>query len=127
MNNTIVNHPVGVQIRWAKATDMVFANNAIYCPGSTAINASGVEAHKLSANYVAGRLIGVNLDGSRFVDGGSLSEAFVAPAEHNYEPKPGSVLVGRADPASAPPLDFRGAARQPPFDVGAYNTAGSTR
>ncbi len=51
VNNTIVNHPVGVRIRWSKATDMVFGNNAIYCPGSTALDASGIDAHRLSANY----------------------------------------------------------------------------
>ena len=119
VNNTIVNHPVGVQIRWAKAADMVFANNAVYCPGSTAVNASGVEAHKLSANYVSGRLVGVNLDGSRFVRGGDLSEVFLHPADHDYQPKPDSVLVGRSDPDLTPPLDFSGAARQPPLDVGA--------
>ncbi len=82
---------------------------------------------QLSANYVVGRLIGVNLDGRRFVDGGDPSEAFVAAAEHNYEPQPGSVLIGHADPAWAPPLDFRGVARESPFDVGAYKPPGSTR
>jgi len=120
VNNTIVNHPVGVQIRWVKAADMVFGNNAVYCPTSTAIDASGIDTHKFDANYVSGRLAGVNLDGSRFVNGGDLAEAFVAPAEHDYSPKPDSVLVGRADPSLAPPLDFSGTVRQPPFEVGAY-------
>jgi hypothetical protein len=122
VNNTIVSPPVGVQIRWSKAMEMVFANNAVYCPGSTAIDASGVDAHKLSANGVSGRLVGVNLDGSHFVDGGDLSEAFLDPAGHNYRPKPDSVLIGRADPSLAPPLDFSGAVRQPPLDVGAYES-----
>ena len=122
VNNTLVNHPVGVQIRWAKAVDMVFANNAIYCPGSTALDASGIDAHRLSANFLSGRLAGVSFDGSRLVDGGGLPEAFVAPAEHNYQPKPGSVLVAHADPDLAPPLDFSGRVRQPPFDAGAYQS-----
>jgi hypothetical protein len=56
------------------------------------------------------------------VDGGGLPEAFVAPAEHNYQPKPGSVLVAHADPDLAPPLDFSGRVRQPPFDAGAYQS-----
>jgi len=120
VNNTIVNHPVGVRIRWTKATDMVFANNAVYCPGSTALDASGADAHKLSANFTSGRLVGVTLDGSRFVEGGNLAEVLSDPAEHDYRPKPDSVLIGRADPAFAPPLDFSGAVRQAPFDVGAY-------
>jgi hypothetical protein len=122
VNNTIVNHPVGVQIRWAQAADMVFANNAVYCPGSTALDASGVETHRLSANFLSGRLAGVRLDGSRFVEGGDIEEAFVAPAEHNYQLKPGSVLVAHADPDLTPPLDFSGAARQPPLDAGAYQS-----
>jgi hypothetical protein len=124
VNNTIVNHPVGVRIRWSKATDMVFGNNAVFCPGSTALDASGLDAHRLSANFISGRLVGVSIDASRFVAGGNLAEVFVAPAEHNYLPKPDSVLVGHADPDLAPPQDFSGAARQPPFDVGAYGIPG---
>jgi hypothetical protein len=120
VNNTIVNNQVGVQIRWSKAADMVFGNNAVYCPDATAVNASGVDTHRFSANHVSGRLVGVSLDGSRFVDGGGLSEAFVDPAGHNYRPKAGSVLVGRADPSLSPSLDFSGTVRQPPFDVGAH-------
>lgn len=126
VNNTIVNHPVGVRIRWSKAADMVFGNNAIYCPGSTALDASGVDAHRLSVNYISGRLVGVSIDRSRFVEGGNLAEVFVAPAEHNYLPKPDSVLVGRADPGLAPPHDFSGTVRQTPFDVGAYEVPGKT-
>jgi hypothetical protein len=122
VNNTIVNHPVGVRMRWAKATDMVFANNAVHCPGTTALDASGADMHRLSANFISGRLVGVNLDASRWVEGGALADVFVDPAEHDYRLKSDSVLVGRADPAFAPPLDFTGAARQTPFDVGAYES-----
>ncbi|MCU0918399.1 MAG: right-handed parallel beta-helix repeat-containing protein [Planctomycetes bacterium] len=120
VNNTIVNHRVGVRLRWSEATEMVFGNNAVYCPGATALDAAGVERHQLSANHVSGRLVGVSLDASRLVEGGDLSEAFVAPAGHDYRPRPGSLLIGRADPSLAPPLDFTGAVRHPPFDVGAY-------
>ncbi len=126
VNNTIVNHPVGVRIRWSKATGTVFGNNAIYCPGSTALDAFGIDAHRLSVNYVSGRLVGVGIDGSRFLEGGNPAEVFVAPAEHNYLPKPGSILVGHADPDLAPPQDFSGTARRPPFDVGAYEVPGKT-
>jgi hypothetical protein len=89
------------------------------CPGSTAIDASGTEAHRFSANFVSGRLAGVSLGGNRFVEGGDLAEAFVAPAGHDYRRKPDSVLVGRADPSLAPPRDFTGTVRPPPVDVGA--------
>ncbi|MCL5279024.1 MAG: right-handed parallel beta-helix repeat-containing protein [Planctomycetes bacterium] len=126
VNNTLVNHPVGVRIRWDKATDMVFANNAVFCPESTALDVSGVDAHKFSANYLSGRLVGASIDGSRFAEGGNLAEAFAAPAEHNYLPKPDSALVGRADPDLAPPQDFSGTARQLPFDLGAYEVPGKT-
>ncbi len=125
-NNTIVNHPVGVRIRWSKAANMVFANNAIYCPESTALDASGLDAHKFSANYLSGRLVGVSIDRNRFVEGGNLAEVFVAPAEHDYLLKPDSALAGHADPNLAPPQDFRGAPRRPPFDVGAYEVPGKT-
>jgi hypothetical protein len=127
VNNTIVNHPVGVQIRWSQAQDMVFANNAVYCPGSTALRISGTEAHRFSANYVSGRLTGVDLNGQGFVDGGDLSEAFVDPAGHDCRPKPDSVLVGHGDPDQAPPLDFGGIVRQPPVDVGAYSVSEDRR
>ncbi len=119
VNNTIVNHPVGVRMRWAKATDMVFANNAVYCPGATAIDASGIDAEKVIANYVSGRLTGVTIDGRRFLDGGDLAEAFAAPAEHDYRLKPGSILIGNAL-SWVPIFDFNGTTRQLPFDVGAY-------
>jgi len=111
---------VGIRIRWSKATDMVFANNAVYCPESTAVAAAGVDTHRLSANAVTGRRAGVSLDGCRFLAGGSLSEAFLDPDQHDYRPKPDSLLLARADPAWAPPLDFTGAPRQSPFAVGAF-------
>jgi hypothetical protein len=126
VNNTIVNHPVGVRIRWSKATDMVFGNNAVFCPEATALDASGLDAHRISANYLSGRLVGASIDGKRFVKGGDLAEVFVAPTEHDYLLKPGSALAGHADPNLAPPQDFSGTARQPPFDVGAYEVPGKT-
>jgi hypothetical protein len=124
-NNTIVNHPVGVRIRWAKAMNMVLANNAVYCQGGVAVDASGFDADRLIANYVSGRLIGVAVDGHRFLDGGSLAEAFAGPAEHDYRLKPGSVLIGHALDW-VPVYDFNGTTRQLPFDVGAYETPGKT-
>jgi len=105
---------------------MVFGNNAVYCPASTALDASGIDAHRFSANYLSGRCVGVSIDRSRFVEGGPLAEVFVAPAEHDYLVKAGSALVGHADPDLAPPHDFSGAPRQPPFDVGAYEAPGKT-
>ncbi len=122
VNNTIVNHPRGIRIRWAKATKMIFSNNAVYCPGSIAVDASGVTNVAFSANYVEGRLVGVKIDNSRLYDGAGITRTFGAPDKKNYWPKPGSVLVNNADPVFAPKLDFNNTARKPPFDVGAYET-----
>jgi hypothetical protein len=36
-------------------------------------------------------------------------------------------LIGHADSALAPPLDFNGTQRVEPFDVGAYETDGRSR
>jgi hypothetical protein len=122
VNNTIVNHPRGIRIRWAKATNMIFSNNAVYCPGFIAVDASGVTNAIFSANYVEGRLAGIEIDNSRFYDGANLKQAFSDPAKKNFWPKSGSVLVNNADPAFAPKLDFNNTARKPPFDVGACET-----
>jgi len=122
VNNTIVNHPRGVLFRWEKAERMIFANNAVYCPGSTAIDATGISGCTFRSNYVAGRLVGATLDGSAFCDGGTINEAFAAPTEHDYWPGPGSVLIDNADPDFAAGLDFNHTSRKPPFDVGAYES-----
>jgi hypothetical protein len=122
INNTIVNHPRGVLFRWEKAERMIFANNAVYCPGSTAIDAAGIGSSTFSANYVTGRLIGTTLDGSAFFAGETIDAAFAASAEHDYWPGPGSVLIDNADPDFAAELDFNHTTRKPPFDVGAYES-----
>jgi len=126
VNNTIVNHPRGIQIRWGGAPNMIFSNNAVYCPGFTAVDASGVTKAVFSANYVEGRLVGIAIDNSRFYDGAGITRAFCDPAKKNYWPKSDSVLLNKADPAFAPKLDFNNTTRKPPFDVGAYETAEHT-
>jgi len=120
INNTIVNNPRGVLFRWKNAENMIFANNAVFCPGSTAIDAAGIDDSTFSYNYVAGQLKGATLDGSAFCDGGMIESAFVEPAEHNYWPGPASMLIGNADPDYIPELDYNHTTRNPPFDVGAY-------
>ena len=120
VNNTIVGHPTGVRIRWTGARDMVFSNNAVYCPDGTAIDASGIDGQTLRSNYVCGSLRGCQIDGSRFRDGGTLQAAFLSPAEHDYWLRADSALVGSADPVFTPHDDFNGTERKPPCDVGAY-------
>ena len=127
VNNTIVNHPRGVLIRWNKADKMVFANNAVYCPGSTAIDGSGINKGVFSCNYIEGRLRGADIDNSRFYDGGSVSAVFAGTEKKDFRPGPGSVLIGHANKAFAAKLDFNRTARKSPFDVGAYEYEGSVQ
>ena len=123
-NNTIVNHPRGVLIRWSNAANMTFANNALFCPGLTAVDASGITAATISANYIQGRLAGATTGGSGFFDGGAISDAFVSLDRRDFWPKADSPLLNHADPAFAPSLDFNNTPRKPPFDVGAYESNG---
>lgn len=122
VNNTIINHPRGVRIRWGKAENMVFANNAVYCPGQIACDAAGIDRAIVSANCTEGRLIGAKIDGSKFMDGGDVAAAFVRVKSRNCWPKAGSPLIGRADPSHVPEMDYNGHRREPPFDIGAYET-----
>jgi hypothetical protein len=78
-NNTIYGHSTCLFVRWAGAGNMVLANNAVYCPGATAVNASRLTGSGLPgatiairSNYVEGSLSGATVDGSRFVAGRQL-------------------------------------------------------
>jgi hypothetical protein len=124
VNNTLVNHPRGILMRWSGSRNVILANNAVYCPGRTAIDASGLGEAIIRANYVEGRLVGVTVDGGRFCDGGPLAEVFIAPEHKDFWPRPGSVLIGHAETAFAPELDFNRTTRQAPSDVGAYESTG---
>ena len=119
INNTIVGHPTGVRIRWAKAENMTFCNNAVYCPGGAAVDAAGIERHVFRANYVSPDVRGATIDDRRFHDGGALEATFADPRKRDYRPCPGSPLRGAADAAFVSQRDFNGAARISPFDVGA--------
>ena len=123
VNNTIFNAPVGVRMRWANATNTVFANNAVYCADSTALDVNTGSA-LLRSNYVNGRLAGIAMDGSGILDGGDLSSAFFDTGQRNFWPRTGSILIGQADPSLAPVFDFNDTRRKPPFDVGAYESDG---
>jgi hypothetical protein len=128
VNNTIYGQPKCLSVRWSGAASMVLANNALYCPGSTAVDAAGLTGAGITvrANYVEGSVRGASIDGSRFVAGGTAAAAFTNPAARNLWPPPSSVLRYVADPAFAPALDFNGTARTGPYDVGAYQTNGNT-
>jgi len=124
VNNTIVNHPRGVLLRWSGSRNAAFANNAVYCPGRTALDAAGITAAALRANYVEGRLAGLTIDGIRVCEGGKIGEAFAQPGQNEFWPRSGGALIGHADAGFVPERDFNHSARLAPFDVGAYQAAG---
>jgi len=126
VNNTLYGHRQCASLTWDGATSMVLANNALYCPGTSAMEAGGLGAPSITvrANYVEGTLTGAILDPSRLVDGGSAASAFGDPARMDVWPRPGSPLIGHAYRALAPAVDFNGRARTAPVDVGAYETGG---
>jgi hypothetical protein len=126
VNNTIVNNTECLYIRWSGASNMTLANNAVYCPGTTAVNASGISGTGITvrSNYVEGSLSGASIDGARFLSGGSVSSTFQDAQNLDLWPSPTSVLVGNAEASLAPNLDFNETLRTPPYDVGAYETEG---
>ncbi len=128
VNNTIYGHPECLFVRWSGATNMTLTNNAIYCSGGSAVDASGLGGAGITvkSNAVEGSLAGASVDGSRFLAGGSAAAAFVAPGSQDLWPRAGSPLHGAADGALAPALDFNGTVRSAPTDIGAYETEGAT-
>jgi hypothetical protein len=80
----------------------------------------------ISTNFVEGGLSGATLDGSGFLAGGSSVSAFTRPAELDFWPPLGSILIGKADAGLAPAIDFNERPRVSPFDVGGYETNGLT-
>lgn len=128
VNNTIYGNPTCLYIRWSSTTNMVLANNAVYCSGATAVNAGGLigsgSTVTVKSNYVTGSLSGASIDGARFFFGGAPTSAFTKPAQFDFWPPPGSILIGKADTASTPTQDFNERIRKRPFDVGAYETDG---
>src|SRR5207247_6690876 len=113
-------------VRWDVATSMTVANNAIFCPGATAVDASGLEGRSITvrANYVEGSLAGDSLDQSQFFSVGTAAAAFRNPQTRDFWPRPTGSLIGRSDPAFAPANDFNGRPRGAPADVGAYEANG---
>jgi hypothetical protein len=106
---------------------MVLANNAVYSPGKTAVNAGGgfgADA-TVSANHVQGSS-SVALDSTRLLDGGTAAATFVDAPNRDFWPRTGSILLDRGVAAHAAPNDFNRTARATPIDVGAYETLGLT-
>jgi len=126
VNNTLYDHRRCLYVRWDSAAGMTLANNAIFCPGATAVDASGLEGSSITvrANYVEGGLAGASLDQSQFFNGGTAATAFTNPQTLEFFPRPAGSLVGKSDAAFTPANDFNGRPRGAPADVGAYEANG---
>ena len=125
-NKTVYVHRECLYVRWEDGRDLGLANNALYCPGRRAVDARGLDepTARVHGNLVEGALVGVALDGVRFVAGGQARWAFRDPAGSDFWPRAGGPLIGVAVPELVPRTDFNGAMRTPPFDVGAYQSGG---
>ena len=125
-NNTLYGHGQCLHVRWGAATSMTLANNAVFCPGATAVDADGLGGSSItvSGNYVEGALAGANLDQSRFMPGGTAAAAFTSPQTLDFWPRPTGPLIGKADAAFVPANDFNERPRNAAADVGAYESDG---
>ena len=122
VSNTVFDCDEGIYVRWG-GSNMVLANNAVYCPGKTAVSSGSGISGTVKANFLNGKT-DVAIDNDRYFDGGSAAEAFADAANMNLWPKPGSVLIGAADTVYLPAADFNGIPRTAPSDIGAYETEG---
>jgi hypothetical protein len=126
ISNTIYGSGACLFLRWETVLNAVLANNAVYCPGSTAVDGLGLFHAPvfMSANYVEGALNGPTIDKVRFFNGGSAGSVFTNPAGANFWPTQSSILRKRGDMTQAAALDFNNSKRMHPIDVGAYETNG---
>ena len=122
ITNTVYNCDYGIYVRWG-GTNMVLANNAIYCPGKTALNSLGGVNGTLRANYVEGG-VDVSVDNVGFFNGGSYTSSFANAAGSDFWPKSGSILLGKGNGSYIPADDFNGTPRTSLYDLGAYETQG---
>ena len=125
-NNTIFGNGQGIYVRWSGATNMALANNAIYSPSGTAVNAAGLGASLVLANYVEGTLSGVSLDNQAFFPGSSYASVFRDANAMDLWPTASAPFLGKASTSFAPSTDFNERTRQAPPDVGAYERDGAT-
>jgi parallel beta-helix repeat protein len=125
-NNTLFNNNDGLYIRWGSGSNITLANNAVYSPGKSAVNAnSGLGGAGISiiSNYVEGGS-NISIDNIKFFSGGSSAGVFADAANKNLWPKPGSILIGKGATSPAPSIDFNESPRIQPYDIGAYETDG---
>jgi hypothetical protein len=123
VHNTLINDgAVGVRIRDVSGGSVLVANNAIFTPGSNAIDQLGAGAVTFFGNVGVGSQSGTP---GGFDDSGNLSADFVdasysGTTPNDVFPAVGSALVGAADASHALDNDFNALVRFAPHDVGAY-------
>ena len=123
VNNTLYNNTLGVSLRWQDASNMRFANNAVYSPGQVAID-SNTASQTVSSNLVVGDVFDTSnnpADDSRFIAGRSAALDFNDAANHDFWPTAQSPAIGAADNSFILVNDFNATPRQSPSDIGAYH------
>ena len=125
INNTLYNNDIGALIRWEDASNMVFANNAVYSPGKVAID-SNSGSNSVSSNVTEGLVsnVSTNTNISAFIEGRTAELDFVNAPNRNFWPTADSALIASADSGFLAENDFNAETRQLPSDIGAYQRAG---
>ncbi|HFD12830.1 MAG TPA: hypothetical protein ENJ32_10240 [Crenotrichaceae bacterium] len=127
IHNTVYNNDVGALLRWEDATDMVFANNAVYSPRKVAIDSNSA-SNTVSTNVTLGSVSDTTrlTNANRFIDARSAELDFKNAPDHDFWPTAQSPMIVSADPGFAVANDFNNQSRQLPADIGAYQRSGLT-
>lgn len=103
---------------WAGQTGQLVANNALYCPGGTALDLNGGAPAAVLAGNVA---LGSTNPSTGVAAGVSAAADLGDPAHARVYPPNGSALVNAGDPAHSAADDWNGLPRSDGHpDVGAY-------
>jgi hypothetical protein len=114
-NNTMYNGEAPYLRSWDSTNNCVFVNNAVYTmTGGFTLIGNGRIANNAGDVSAAG-----------FITGSAATD-LADPANRNFYPKPGSILIDRALPGFTPAADFNGILRDNLPEIGAYEFAGSS-
>jgi len=122
IHNTIIGGNTCLRMNgWGDKSEMIFANNAVYCSG---------------ANFSIGSLSGVTVSGNVFESippvfpangysvGRSKAQDFIDTTQLNAYPGADSPLIGAGNLAHTVTDDFNGTQRAGAIDAGAYGWSG---
>ena len=126
VNNTLYNNDIGALLRWEDASNMTFANNAVYSPGKVSIDSNSA-GNTVSSNVTEGLvtdLSNATTDNGRFIEGRSAELDFVNAANRDFWPTAQSPMIAAANGNLAAETDFNTIRRDFPADIGAYQRAG---